>query len=89
MIEINWDKLAEKAYKQTNAELNVQIASLTSLKVSEIDAFIEQSTITNANAVKVLQEINNAASSNNQKAEAIANIDKGSNFLISIISKLI
>lgn len=89
MNDINWDDLANKAASQTDAEFNTQMASLTSLKVSEIDAFIEKSTITNANAVKVLKEINNATLSNTDKANAISNIDRGVNFLVSLVSKIV
>jgi len=89
MSDINWDDLANQAASQTDAEFNTQMASLTSLKVSEIDNFIAQSTITNANAVKVLKEINDATASNNEKADAIANVDRGVNFLVSLVSKIV
>lgn len=89
MSEINWDDLADKATSQTDEEFNAQMANLTSLKVTEIDAFIAQSAITNANAVKVLKEINDATASNNQKAVAIANVDKGVNFLVSLVTKIV
>ncbi|WP_452600433.1 hypothetical protein [Pontimicrobium sp. MEBiC01747] len=89
MSEINWDDLADKAASQTDEEFNAQMANLTSLKVTEIDAFIAQSAITNANAVKVLKEINDATASNNQKAVAIANVDKGVNFLVSLVTKIV
>ena len=89
MENINWDDLANQAASQTDDQFKAQMASLTSLKVSEIDAFIAQSSITNANAVKVLQQINDATASNNQKADAIANVDKGVNFLVSLVSKVV
>ncbi|WP_034058079.1 hypothetical protein [Lacinutrix jangbogonensis] len=89
MADIDWSDLAEKAASQTDAELNTQMASLTSLKVTEIDAFIAESNISNANAIKVLQEINAATSSNCQKATAIANINNGVGFLIRIVSKVV
>ena len=89
MTDINWDELANQAAAQTDAQFNAQMASLTSLKVTEIDNFIVQSKITNTNALKVLQEINNATTSNNQKANAISNIDKGVGFLISLVSKVV
>lgn len=89
MGDINWNDLAENAASQTDAELNTQMASLTSLNVSEINDFITQSKITNANAIKVLQEINNATSSNDQKASAISNINNGVGFLIRLVSKVV
>ncbi|WP_044397294.1 hypothetical protein [Lacinutrix sp. Hel_I_90] len=89
MADINWNDLAENAASQTDAELNTQMASLTSLNVSEINDFITQSKITNANAIKVLQEIHNATSSNDQKASAISNINNGVGFLIRLVSKVV
>ena len=89
MSDINWSDLAEKAAAQTDLDFNTQMASLTSLKVTEIDNFITQSNISNANAVKVLKEINDAAKSNNQKAQAIANINNGVGFLIRLVSKVV
>lgn len=89
MSSINWNKLAEQASEQTDTELASQIASLTSMSTKEITSFIQESTISNANAIKVLQEINSATSSNNQKATAIANIQNGVEFLISIASKIV
>lgn len=89
MSSINWNELATQAEKQTDTQFASQIASLTSMSTTEITTFIQESAISNANAVKVLQEVNNAASSNNQKATAVANIDSGISFLISIVSKIV
>ena len=89
MTNIDWNAIAEQAANQTDAEFNTQLASLTSLKVTEIDAFIAESNITNANAVKVLTEINNATASNSQKANAISNIENGVGFLVRLVSKVI
>jgi hypothetical protein len=88
-MSINWDALAKKAGQQTDGQFNEEIAKLTSLNTSEIEKFISESSISNANAVKVLQEINDAARSNNQKAAAIASIEKGVEFLVSLAGKLV
>jgi len=89
MSTIDWNKLAENAAQQTDAQFANQIASLTSMNSTEISTFIQESTISNANALKVIQEVNNAASSNTQKATAVTNIDNGVSFLISIASKIV
>jgi hypothetical protein len=89
MSTINWDDLAEKAATQTDSDFNTQMASLTSLKITEVDNFIAESNITNADAIRVLKEINDVAKSNNQKAEAVANINKGVGFLIGLVSKIV
>lgn len=89
MSTIDWNALANNAASQTDSEFNSVLAGLTSLKASEIDTFIAQSNISNANAVKVLQEINNTTTSNMQKAQAIATIENGVGFLVSLVTKII
>ena len=89
MSTIDWNALANNAASQTDSEFNTVLAGLTSLKATEIDTFIAQSNITNANAVKVLQEINTTTTSNNQKAQAISTIENGVGFLVSLVTKII
>ncbi|PTX62019.1 hypothetical protein C8N46_103117 [Kordia periserrulae] len=89
MSDIDWDNLANQAAAQTDAEFQTTIASLTRMNITEIDQFIKESQITNANAIKVLKEINDAAASNTAKADAIANIDNGVKFLVSMANKIV
>ncbi|MEM6685330.1 MAG: hypothetical protein AAF617_05985 [Bacteroidota bacterium] len=89
MSGIDWDSLANQAGAQTDAEFQTTIASLTSMRISEIDKFIKESKISNENAIKVLKEINDAAASNTAKADAIANIDNGVQFLVSMASRIV
>jgi len=81
MSDIDWDNLANQAATQTDTQFNTTIASLTRMNITEIDTFIKESNISNANAIKVLQEINNAA--------AIANINNGVSFLVSLANKIV
>ena len=89
MSDIDWNALAEQAGNQTDIELKNQLAGLTSLKTAEIDSFITESKISNANAVKVLQQINDASMANNEKASAISNIKNGVGFLVKLVSKVV
>ncbi len=89
MSDIDWNALAEKAASQTDAEFKTQLAGLTSLKTSEIDMFISESNISNKDALSVLKEINNAALSNNEKANSISNIKNGVGFLVKLVSKVV
>ena len=89
MSDIDWNALAEQAGNQTDIELKNQLAGLTSLKTAEIDSFISESKISNANAVKVLQQINDASMANNEKASAISNIKNGVGFLVKLVSKVV
>ena len=86
---INWDSLANQAANQTDTEFNTTIASLTRMSIAEIDQFIAESKISNANAIKVLKEINDAAASNSAKADAITNIDNGVSFLVSLANRIV
>ena len=88
-MSIDWDALANKAAQQTDQQFSEEVAKLTSLNTTEINNFISESSIINANAVKVLKEINDAARTNNQKATAIASIDNGVGFLVSLVSKVV
>lgn len=88
-MPIDWDALANKAAQQTDQQFNDELAKLTSLNTTEIDNFITESNISNANAVKVLKEINDATRSNNQKATAITSIDNGVGFLVSLVGKVV
>lgn len=89
MSDIDWDSIANDAASQTDAQFHTTIASLTRMSITEIDTFIQESKITNENAIKVLQEINRATASNNAKADAIANIDNGVNFLVSLANRIV
>ncbi|TDQ29745.1 hypothetical protein [Tenacibaculum caenipelagi] len=89
MDSINWNNIAQQATSQTDNEFNQQLANLTNLKVSEVDALIKESKITNANAVKTLKLIDDATASNNEKAKALSNIENGIGFVISLVSKLV
>lgn len=89
MSNIDWNSLAEQAGSQTDVEFKNQLAGLTSLKTTEIDAFISESKISNSDALKVIKEINNASLSNNEKASSITNIQNGVGFLIKVVSKIV
>lgn len=89
MSNIDWDNLANQAADQTDAEFQTTIASLTRISIKEIDEFIKESQISNENAMKVLKEVSDAAASNTAKADAIANIDNGVNFLVSIANRIV
>ncbi|CAM1368335.1 hypothetical protein [Tenacibaculum xiamenense] len=60
-----------------------------SSQLAEVENFIAQSKITTANAVKVLQIIDNATIANNIKASKIEAIENGINFLTTLASKVV
>jgi len=89
MSTIDWSALAEKAASQTDIKFHTQLANLTRLKTADITTFINESNITNLDAVKVLKEINDTTTSNIQKSTEISNIKNGVGFLIRLVSKVV
>ena len=86
---IDWAQIANEAAQQTDTEFATQIASLTRMNITEINTFIEESNISNENVLKVIQEVNNATTSNTEKTAAISNIENGVNFLVSLAKKIV
>lgn len=84
-----WDKLAELAQNQTDKEFASTISSLTRLNDNEISKIILESGISKTDLAAVLKIINDASSSNEEKAKSIAKIGNGLNALINIAKKLI
>lgn len=89
MATIDWNKIAEQAGTQTDAEFNQQITQLTNLNLTEVDSFIAESNISNTDALKVLKVIDDATLSNNEKANSISTIENGIGFLVKLASKVI
>lgn len=89
MNDINWNQLANNAANQTDSQLTSQMASLTNLKLTEIESFISESNITNENALKVLQIVASATMENNQKASDIETIENGVAFLVKLAGKVV
>ena len=89
MATIDWNKIAEQAGTQTDAEFNQQITQLTNLNLTEVDSFITESNISNTDALKVLKVIDDATLSNNEKANSISTIENGIGFLVKLASKVI
>lgn len=88
-MAIDWNDIANQAGQQTDQQLSSQISSLTSLNNTEIENLINDTGISQENLVELLQVVNNATASNNEKAAAIENINKGVNVLVEIAKKVL
>ncbi len=66
-----------------------QISSLTSLTDNEIENLITDTGISKKDLASVLKEVADATKSNEAKAAAISNINKGVSLLVGIAKKLI
>ncbi len=84
-----FDKLAKEAAQMADEHFASEFSSLTRLNDADAEKIINDSGISKQNLAQVLQEVKNASSSNEAKAKAIQNIDKGVSALVSIVKKLI
>ncbi len=85
----DWTQLANDAANLTDKQFTNEISNLTRLNSSDIDELITNSKISKEDLVRLLKEIKNSTKSNNSKATAITNINKGVSTLVAIVSKLI
>lgn len=88
-MPINWDEIAKEAGRSTDEQFKSQISDLTRLNNEEIESLINETGISNQDLANVLKEIKDATKSNTAKANAINNISKGVNLLVSLAGKLI
>ena len=84
-----FDKLAEEAARETDEKFADKFSSLTRLNDEELEKIIEETGISKKNLDKVLKEVKNATASNEAKAKAIQNVDKGVAVLVSIAKRFV
>ncbi len=85
----DWKKIAKDTSAKTQAYFKDSMSKMTSLDDAKIDEIINESGISSEDLTSVINEVSNATKSNNQKAEAIKNINQGVDLLVGIVSKLI
>ena len=85
----DWDKIAREVGRETDDHFKNKISSLTRLNEDEIEFLITETGISKEDLATVLKEVKDAAKSNEAKASAISNINKGVDLLVGIASKLI
>ncbi len=88
-MPIDWNKIAEDAATDTDAEFKNKMSSLTRLNEEDITSLINETGIENPQFAAVIQVVNDAATSNNEKANAIQNITNGVDLLVGIAKKFI
>lgn len=85
----NWSEIAKKAGKETDKQFARQIAGLTSLNDSEIEKIIFETGISQKDLAEILKQVKDSSISNEEKAKAIQNINKGLNVLIELAARLL
>jgi len=88
-MPIDWTKIAAEAGEATDEHFKNQISSLTSLNDNEIENLITETGISKKDLASVLMEVEDATKSNEEKAAAISNINKGVSLLVGIAKKFI
>lgn len=82
-------ELAKKAKEITDKQFQNELSGLTSLNDKDVEDFILQTGISKADLASVLHEVKNATQTNESAANAIRNISKGVEVLISVAKKFL
>lgn len=88
MSDINWEEMINEAAKKTDKEYASEFSSLTRLTDDEMKDFI----ITPDDKKKfahLISVVKDKTKSNNEKAEAISNINGSLNIIAPLLEKLI
>ena len=86
---IDWDEIIRNAQQATDQEFQSKISGLTRLTDPEIERIIVDSGISKKDLLEVIRIIKTATGTNNAKAKAISNINRGINVLVALVGKLI
>ena len=88
-MPIDWNNIAREAGAAADEHFKNQISSLTRFTDIEIGNLISETGISKTDLTFVLKEVTDATKSNDAKAAAISNINKGVNLLVGIAKKVI
>lgn len=88
-MAIDWDAIAIKSQKATDEHFGNQISSLTKLTNDQVVDLISNSGISKQDLVEVLRIVDDATNSNEAKAKAISEINKGVDVLVAVGSKFL
>ena len=86
---IDWDEIIRNAQQATDQEFQSKISGLTRLTDPEIERIIVDSGISKKDLLEVIRIVKTATGTNNAKAKAISNINRGINVLVALVGKLI
>jgi len=84
-----WQKLRKKAKGIADDEYASEASSIIRLTKEEISAIIDEAAVDKEKLSELISVVNDAAKSNNQKAEAIRNITGLAEVAVSVIGKLV
>lgn len=84
----DWGKIAKEAGQATDDHFKNQMALLTTLGNTDLEKLILETGISNQDLTAVLNVVKDTTKSNEQKAQAIANISRGMEVLASVAKLL-
>lgn len=84
----NWEEIRKKAKKQTDKTFASKVSSLTRLTDDEIKE-ITPNAIDKERLATLLEVVTDATKSNNEKAEAIRNINGLAEIVVPLLLKLL
>ena len=88
-MPVDWKKIAREAREATDEHFKDKISSLTRLTSNEIENLITETGISKTDLTSVLEVVENATKSNEEKATAISKINNGISLLVGIAKKVI
>ena len=80
-----YDVFADRAAAMTDAEFKNKFATLTRLNMQDLEKVIKETGISQQDLAELLKEVKSASTSNEKKAVAISNINKGVTTLIALV----
>ena len=84
-----WQRLREKANTIANEQYASEAASIIRLTQEQISAIIEKAEVDKAKLAELMEVVHDATKSNNQKAEALRNINGLAEVAVPLIEKLV
>ncbi|PKP49396.1 MAG: hypothetical protein CVT92_15245 [Bacteroidetes bacterium HGW-Bacteroidetes-1] len=87
-MPIDWNQIVTEAANATDEHFANQISSITRFNDTEINQLILDTGISQQDLASTLKEVKDTTKSNESKAIAIGNIEKGVDVLIAIAARL-
>lgn len=80
-----YDAFADRAAAMTDEEFRKKFAAFTRLNMKDLENIIRDTGISQQDLAELLKEVKGAGSTNEKKAAAISNINKGVTTLIAMV----
>jgi hypothetical protein len=87
--DIDWEKIVNKAATTTDNKFKTLMASLTRLTSKQVEDLLKDPKINKEELARIIQVLNDAQTSNNAKADAIARINGGVEIVVGLAQKLL